>query len=257
MVIRQQIVLEAIRTMQDFWKKHQFEPVLTEDQSPTLRWLDSANQETMHHRGGAYSETQEIYGSPLREMIALGARSAVSVGLGLGYNEILTAVEALKAGIAPDQFFLLSFESEAVLKEQFLRWLSNEAESEIYNDIWKFFSQDPATPEKSKVQNWLLQAVKHKTWILEGALTPDFQVARKYECIFYDAFSSKTSPYLWEQSFLEKFWTDVCAEKSLVTTYACTGTLKRSLKSTGFELLLIQGFQSKRNRTMGRRGFLK
>jgi len=97
--------------------------------------------------------------------------------------------------------------------------------------------------------------MKHKTWKLEGALTPEFQAERKYECIFYDAFSSKTSPHLWEQGFLENFWSQIAAEKCLVTTYACTGALKRSLKANGFELILREGFHSKRNSTLGRRGF--
>jgi hypothetical protein len=243
--------------MQDFWKKHHFEKVLTEDQSPTLRWLASDNQETMHHRGGAYSETQEIYGGPLREMMAAGGRSAISVGLGLGYNEILVAVEALRHHINPPDFFLLSYESEDILKTEFLAWLSDRAQSEIYNEVWSFFSCEMQSPSKSEVQNWLLQSLKHKSWILEKALQPDFQVTRKYECIFYDAFSSKTSPHLWQEDFLEKFWQEAGAEDCLVTTYACTGALKRSLKSADFELILPPGFQSKRNRTMGRRGQFK
>jgi len=256
-VIRQQIVLEPLSHMQDFWKKHHFEKVLTEDQSPTLRWLASDNQETMHHRGGAYSETQQIYGEPLREILAAGGRSAISVGLGLGYNELLVAVEALRHQIAPPDFFLLSYESEDILKEEFQLWLSDQAHSEIYDEVWSYFSRETNSPLKKEVQNWLVEALKHKTWILESALAPEFQVTRKFECILYDAFSSKTSPHLWQEEFLEKFWREAGAENCLVTTYACTGALKRSLKAAGFELILPPGFQSKRNRTMGRRGSFK
>lgn len=241
--------------MQEFWKKHHFEVVLTEDQSPTLRWLASDNQETMHHRGGAFSETQHIYGDPLRAVLAQGGRSAVSVGLGLGYNEILVAVEAFKAGILPGDFRLLSFESEAVLRDQFLAWVLGEAETPIYDQVWEFYAQVSGTPSLREVRNWLLEARRRNAWKLEGALEPDFQVSQKYECIFYDAFSSKTSPHLWQQDFLQKFWTQISAEKCLVTTYACTGALKRSLKESGFELILPPGFQSKRNRTMGCREF--
>ncbi len=242
--------------MQDFWKNHHFEKVLTEDQSPTLRWLASENQETMHHRGGAYSETQEIYGNPLRLVMAQGGRSAISVGLGLGYNEILTAVEALGAGLAPGEFQLLSFESEDILKEQFLAWISGEVCDSVYDEVWSFFEPQAAGISKSQVQNWLKESLKHKTWDLQQALTPDFQIKQKYQCVFYDAFSSKTSPHLWAEDFLTKFWNEATAVDCVVTTYACTGALKRSLKATGFELILVGGFQSKRRRTMGRRGYL-
>jgi tRNA U34 5-methylaminomethyl-2-thiouridine-forming methyltransferase MnmC len=241
--------------MQDFWKYHQFEKVLTEDQSPTLRWLASDNQETMHHRGGAYTETQKIYGDPLRWTIEFGGRSAISVGLGLGYNEIMVASEAIRAALPPSEFHLLSFESEAILREQFVGWTLGEAVDGIYDEVWKFFSERPGSPDKKEVQNWLKESLQHKSWLVKEALTPEFQVDRQYEIIFYDAFSSKTSPHLWDEEFLLKFWKAATDCNCLVTTYACTGSLKRSLKAEGFELALPTGFNSKRRRTMGCRGF--
>jgi hypothetical protein len=241
--------------MQDFWKNHHFEKVLTEDQSPTLRWLASDNQETMHHRGGAYSETQEIYGDPLRWTIDAGGRSALSVGLGLGYNEMLVASEAIRAGLAPSEFSLLSFESEQVLRDQFLNWIHGKPVDAVYDEVWSFFSQRDQSPPKKQVQNWLQESLKHKSWTLQEALTPEFKLERSYEVIFYDAFSSKTSPHLWAEDFLGQFWKSAASQNCLVTTYACTGGLKRSLKAYGFELILKSGFQSKRSRTMGIRGF--
>jgi tRNA U34 5-methylaminomethyl-2-thiouridine-forming methyltransferase MnmC len=96
-----------------------------------------------------------------------------------------------------------------------------------------------------------LSAQKSGTWKLEGALMPGFEIAQKYECIFYDAFSSKTSPHLWQESFLLDFFAKACAANCIVSTYACTGALKRALKASGFEVILLEGFLGKRNRTMG------
>ncbi len=241
--------------MQDFWKKHHYEVFITEDKSPTLRWLAHENQETMHHRGGAYTETQQIYGDPLREVIAKGARSAVSVGLGLGYNEILVACEALKSQISPADFHLLSFESEEVLRSQFLLWLSDKAETSIYEELWQFFQKTPGCPPKNAIQNWLKEACRQKSWDLQGSLTPDFKAKQRYEFVFYDAFSSKTSPHLWSEDFLLRFFDQACAEKSVFATYACTGVLKRSLKAAGFAVIVEPGFHSRKDRTRGVRGF--
>lgn len=231
----------------EFWKKHNYEMVATADQSPTLRWLGSETQETMHHRGGAYSETQQIYGEPLRNSLKSGGRSAVSVGLGLGYNEILVALEATQNGISPSEFHLLSYESDPFLKEHFLHWLHNTENSLIYDEIFQFFQ----SPSKLQVKAWLAEALKIGNWQLQGALNEDFKVSRKYDVIFYDAFSSKTSPHLWQESFLSHFFSEICSSNSQVSTYACTGGLKRALKQNGFEIVIREGFQSKRNSTLG------
>lgn len=230
----------------DFWKKHNYELVLTEDQSPTLRWLGSETQETMHHRGGAYSETQMIYGNPLREMLKQKGRSVISVGLGLGYNEMLIALEALQNQVAPQDFDLLSYESDPFLKSHFLSWLESDAEL-VYDDIFEFFK----SPQKAEVKSWLKNAYAAGAWKLEGALMPDFQMPACYDCIFYDAFSSKTTPHLWAEEFLTDFFAKACSPQSQVSTYACTGALKRALKANGFQVVIREGFQSKRNSTLG------
>jgi tRNA U34 5-methylaminomethyl-2-thiouridine-forming methyltransferase MnmC len=231
----------------EFWKKHNYELVLTEDQSPTLRWLGSENLETMHHRGGAYSETQLIYGEPLRESLKAGGRSALSVGLGLGYNEVLVATEALKFQIPPQDFKLLSFESDPFLSAHFLLWVNSTDTNLIYDQIFQFFKD----ANLKEVKHWLQAARDQGSWILEGALTPETEFSNTYECIFYDAFSSKTSPYLWQEDFLKEFLRRVSAPETRVSTYACTGAFKRALKANQFQVLLKEGFHSKRDRTMG------
>lgn len=47
-----------------------FALVLTADGSPTIRDLTSPQQECMHHRGGAYQETQYVYGEAIRAVLA-------------------------------------------------------------------------------------------------------------------------------------------------------------------------------------------
>lgn len=208
----------------------------------------------MHHSGGAYSETQEIYGDPLREALGFGARSVISVGLGLGYNEILVAAEALANKISASDFSLLTFESEDILKEHFLAWLSSSENDFIYDRITEFF-ENAFGLSGSDLKNWLKQALANGNWLLVGALQADFRVERKYEVIFYDAFSSQSAPQLWDEEFLARFFMQVSARQALVCTYACTGSLKRALKKAGFDLVLKKGFKGKRNSTLGIRGW--
>lgn len=205
----------------------------------------------MHHRGGAYSETQLIYGDPLRISIKGGGRRFLSLGLGLGYNEILVAVECLRHGISPRQMQLLSFESEEALRSGFIQWLQGQGD-EIYDLVAGFFAFDIL-----KIKHFLLQALENHQWQLRHALDESSLslLDSDFNCIFYDAFSSKTSPQLWTEEFLNLFFAKACSEISVVSTYACTGALKRSIKNQGFELLLKPGFNGKRLRTMGIRGW--
>lgn len=237
------------------WFKYNFETVITNDGSPTLRWLGDENQETMHHSGGAYIETQLIYGEPVRQGIKQGARSALSVGLGLGYNEILIATEAMAAQILPAQFRMVSFESEVILRTELLKWIQSRSDAApIYDDVFSFYELERSAKIK-EVKSWLLEMFESGAWKILESLNSDTEIEEKFEMVLYDAFSSKTSPYLWQEDFLNRFLVQVAADRCLLTTYACTGNLKRALKANGFSLYLPAGFHSKRNRTIAFKGF--
>lgn len=224
------------------WKNHNYELVITEDGSPSLKWAD---KEIMHHKGGAYSETFEIYGGPIRETLKQGFNSFVSVGLGLGYNELMVASEAIKFGIPNVR--ILSYESDDFLKNQFLNFLAARNNDQIFKTISEFFE----VPFKL-IADFLLDHKQRNLWELQGALNSDSICADSYHCILYDAFSSKTSPELWSEEFLNSFLKK-SADSSfcLFSTYACTGALKRALKSQGFDVQLREGFHGKRNSTLG------
>lgn len=243
-----------VAEMKIHWPQHHFELILTADQSPTLRMDKASANEAMHHSGGAYSETQQIYGDPLRRAIMEGKRSVVSVGLGLGYNEILIACEALKEKISPGDFFLLSFESEMILKDHFLTWLRSPEQDFVYDQIFEFFQASMALKGspvlvKQTVKDWLLKTHVLGNWQLREALLPGFETMKKYEVIFYDAFSAKTTPELWDEEFLVEFLRQVSAPQALVSSYACRGSLTRALKKTGFKMIPQKGFHGKRNST--------
>jgi hypothetical protein len=235
-------------TLEQAWLEKKFEVVWTEDGSPSLK--SASGYEVMHHRGGAFSETQLIYGNVVREVMDKGGESFLSVGLGLGYNEFVVADEALlrnKQGV-----FLRSFETEPELKANLLEFVlaggvpQNPAQ-EIYRIILERFKMG------SEVPAYLAHAYKAGMWILDGALDGKTQFPKPAQGILFDAFSSRTSPELWTEDFLLHFFAAATDEYCLVSTYACTGALKRALKQREFEIVLREGFHGKRNSTLGRR----
>jgi len=206
----------------------------------------------MHHSGGAYAETQLIYGAPIRQVLNHGGRSFLSVGLGCGYNEMLVATECLKKELPPEQIFLLSFESEESLRQSFLDWLRGDNNS-LYESIAVFFQEDSGISTQA-LRAWLLRASQVSTWVIESTLTRASKIPRPVECILYDAFSSKTCPDLWQEDFLMEFLAQTSAPNCCLSTYACTGALCRGLKTTGFRLVLRPGFHGKRNSTLALKG---
>ena len=103
----------------------EFEIFTTSDGSPSLCIANSTGYtEKMHHSAGALSESIYIYYAALE---AATQRQwpirALSLGLGLGYNEILVAAHAVKRN---GSAVLYSFEIEPALIKSFLDWVHNE-----------------------------------------------------------------------------------------------------------------------------------
>lgn len=173
------------------------------------------------------------------------------MGLGLGYNEFVVAEEALIRGVP--QVFLRSFEIESELKSNLLEFVlsggvpQNSAQ-EIYLSILNRFVLGKEIP------SYLASLAKNGSWRMDGGLDAATSFPQRANAILFDAFSSKTSPDLWTEEFLMAFLDVASApEFCQVSTYACTGALKRCLVARGFKIILREGFHGKRNSTLGLR----
>jgi hypothetical protein len=253
----------------------------TEDGSPSLR-LGPVDvfSESMHSLKGAFSETVYIYGAAIHRCLAgLGPRSSVpgaqssvlgfggggprffSLGLGLGYVEILAAALILKAEpefpgvshIAGGE----SFEIVPELREWFVAWVSGALVrpdfQSAYDDILRRTAVQTELSE-IKIRAQMHEMIQSGRWKIRPALDATTEFNERFHCICFDAFSSKTSPDLWSEEFLTAFFQKVAAESCVLATYACTGALKRTLRAAGFDLTIREGFSSKRDSTFAVRG---
>jgi len=236
--------------------------VKTEDQSPSLRlWSDEQPPEIMHHSGGALAESIYIYGSLLSETLTRGwlPPKIASVGLGCGYNEWIAIATCLRAGV--NGVYLESFESNPILRQTFLAWVLEEWPddempndpltehlvalfSEVLNVVAKQFEIGP-----TQLQICGRKMLTDRTWVMRERLEPTTQYFKPYTVIFFDAFSTKSTPELWSEEFLADFLSRASAEKCALSTYAATGRLNRALKNAGFELVDYSGFAGKRQST--------
>lgn len=246
------------------WSDIGFEVETTDDGSLSLRLLESVDPakfkgESMHHSGGAWAETRLIYGTPIRETLEqIKKPQFMIVGLGLGYIELNIAREALLLGLDAQSIGrITTYESVPELRYFFFHWIHNQPDK-MHNEIWKTYEYIL----RDVVAETSLQPFQLKEFLahlfqnekdLEGALQPETTFNERYHLILYDAFSSKTTPFLWEQEYLTRVLSEAAAGTCLFSTYASRVSLKAALAETGFEVITRPGFVGKRNSTLGRR----
>ncbi|MEK2688721.1 MnmC family methyltransferase [Bdellovibrio sp. GT3] len=241
------------------WQDLGFEIEITKDLSPTLRLLQSLDPEkpygeSMHHSGGASIETTHLYGSVARDVLQKTDNPHfMVVGLGLGYIEMNIAREALLAGKTVG--LITSYEAISELREFFFDWLHGKVENllpevaSIYDQALKHVLKGTEIPE-NELKSFLRKHFQSASDI-HGAMTAEMTFLSRYHGFFYDAYSSKTHPHLWEENFLNRLLLESAESQCSLSTYAVKGTLKRALKANGFAVIEREGFFTKRGSTLG------
>lgn len=225
---------------------------LTDDGSPTLIDLTTPHAEAMHSRAGAFTESLKIYDRATTHVMGENwPGHYLSVGLGLGYNEIILAAHVLGED-RRHVLSLTSLETSDYLIQQIQNWVTGQNLETRWFDAHETISrlaEDHFGLPAGSVRTFLRGLLEQRIWEIGGALTRDTPFKHRASAIFYDAYSSKTCPDLWDEALLAHILTKGAAEKCVLTTYALTGTLKRALAVAGFARLDTPGFSGKRHST--------
>ncbi len=232
----------------------EYEVITTEDQSPTLRFKSRSAEESMHSHRGAFNETLYIYGEALELCANSDYFSILSVGLGLGYNEILSTCLAIKYK-RQDSFYLESYEKDEFLILQFKNWAAgiHSSLTPVYNQILNLFA-DHYEIDAQVIKQQLNDFINNKNIILKKALGFTTNFNKKFNVVLYDAFCSRTSPELWQPSFLDFILKSMANKNSCFTTYACKTTLNKVLIDNNFKIHNKKGFAGKRESTLATKG---
>jgi hypothetical protein len=228
----------------------EFKNIITADQSPSLSLPPT--WEPMHSLEGAFSETQYIYQPTIALAFENVANPAIlSLGLGLGYNEILVACEALKNDKLPA--VVRSFELVPELRECFVAWISDQPSvlNNVYETILKLYAEKYSFTAES-IKTCLQNLLEKQILKIEGPVTLQTDLS-EMNALLFDAFCAKTSPDLWTPEFLHSFFKRTAGTPCFMSTYACTGELKRALLAAGFEVEKRKGFAYKRESTFAKR----
>jgi len=248
---------------------------VTADGSPTarLKTEQAERTESMHNSQGAAAETVYIYTNPFRYMLQNLHReneiNSLVVGLGLGYIELNILNELLKQDkISREiQFNLLTFEKNEELRNTFrqsIEHLFNNNEKSkttaLYEQIIQFVVNQHEL-RATHVIEFASQTLHDQkafdvnlNWKILEELNLQTQTDKRFHFVAYDAYSQRTDHPLWTEEFLNDFVEKFCHQNCVFSTYACTGTLKRTLIKHGFTLVKRNGFKGKREATLAFRG---
>ncbi len=210
------------------------EIISTDDGSCTLR--NEHFGETYHSINGAVAESMHIF-------INLGLRSfcnhnisILEIGYGTGLNAMLSFIENQSLG---NTIFYHGIEKFPIDKETFLPFISHTP--------YIFSKLDDDTAIKF-CEDWNYEIEISPTFHLlkQNIDFESFSPARKYDIIYFDAFSPDTQPEMWTLENLQKIINNL-VDDGIFVTYCCKGILKQNLRSLGMNVKRMQGPKGKRH----------
>lgn len=231
---------------------HNCEIFYTKDGSPTLNLKGpDGYAEKMHHSGGALSESLYVYRQGLTEVVARGwTPTVLSLGLGLGYNELITISELRKNEL--HDFTIYSFETVKQLREGFAAWAGGGTGGKLA------FVLDQVCKQVARAQNlpaallkiWLREAFEESALHLRGSFPEDCVQMPPINLVYFDAFSKKMSPELWVEERLIEQLNRLLANNCIFTSYASMSALNRALEQLNFRRTKKTGFSGRRESTL-------
>lgn len=73
----------------------------------------------------------------------------------------------------------------------------------------------------------------------------EYQLQKKYNLVFFDAFSPEKQPEMWTEDQFEKIYNH-CCKGAILTTYCAKGAVRRVLQKVGFSVERLPGPPGKR-----------
>jgi len=204
---------------------------LTNDGSPTI--YNATVNECYHSIFGAIQESQHVFIKNGFELIKKQHLNVFEMGFGTGLNAFLTLVSAEENNITTfyDAIELYPLENKIIneLSYEIKNSIYNNKYNEIHNANWGEYNE--ISP------HYYLRKIKAN--ILE------YEFEKTYDVVYFDSFSPEKQPELWTYEVFKKIFNNIQIN-GILTTYCAKGIVKRTLKSVGFEVNLVEGPPGKR-----------
>ncbi len=190
--------------------------ILTADNTETFLNLDVG--ESYHSQTGAVEEALKKYAIPCKiaEKAKSGKVRILDVCFGLGYNSAMAIDVALKEN--PNcEIEVVGLEYDSVIVEKI-----QEVNPPItFFKHYKKLNNDNLEFKEGKVNVKLLLGDARET-------CKQLQ-ENHFDAIFFDPFSPKTSPEMWNTEFLKEMWR-VMNKEAILATYSCARMVRNNMK---------------------------
>ena len=213
--------------------------------TPTADGSNTLYNETIgehyHSKHGALQESKHVFiDAGLKFATAEKSEiSVLEVGFGTGLNFILSLDYCTNNNIKLNYTSLEAFPLTKEVIEQ------TEYSKYVPLTIWDDFTAhyNDALTSNQNISTFCELEIPHTT-------LSDFNTEKKFDLIYYDAFSVQHQPEMWSDEIIAHVCTFLKAGGVFVT-YAITGKLKRALKANGCRIEKLPGAPGKREMLRG------
>ena len=208
--------------------------VITNDGSYTI--FNSSINECYHSKHGAIIEAEHVFIKNGFSYKRKNSLNILEVGFGTGLNALLTYQKAEQRQIKVNYHAIELFpvKKEVYLKLNFtdLIGLKQEELLKLHNCKWD---------KENKISTYF-KLIKHHTSLEK------YKTKKKFDIIYFDAFSPEKQPELWKFNTFKKMHGFLKSD-GFLTTYCAKGIVKRTMKEVGFDVLVLDGPPGKRQMT--------
>lgn len=204
----------------------------TEDGSSSIYVKDL--NENYHSKFGAINESMHIYINSGLKVITADPVSILEIGFGTGLNAILSYVEGAKSRRSIDY---TTIEKYPLIKNE---WSTlNFFDKELKEYRKTFEKMHELEWECKQDLNSYFSIVKKQLDLKE------FATDQHFDLVYFDAFAPDVQPDLWTREIFSRLYSYL-NPGGILLTYSVKGTVKRTLRSCGFETELLPGPKGKR-----------
>ena len=216
--------------------------VITNDGSHSI--FNPEINECYHSKHGAIVEAEHVFIRNGFSTVNKPYLNILEIGFGTGLNTLLTSQKAIQKEITVDY---QTIELYPVIEDNYSKLNFTDLIGIEQNELLKLHTTQ--WEKKCKI-NEFFSLTKFKTDL------ENYTSESKFDIIYFDAFSPEKQPELWTNTIFMKMH-NYLKEDGFLVTYCAKGIVKRTMKSVGFKIIVLDGPPGKRQMTKANKLILK
>ncbi|MBU0457501.1 MAG: MnmC family methyltransferase [Nanoarchaeota archaeon] len=199
--------------------------ILTADNTETF--LNEEVGESYHSQTGAVEEALKKYAIPckIKELAKTGNIKILDVCSGLGYNSAMAIDVALEENLNCE-IEVVALEFDPVIVKKVLEVNPPIKSIELYKEMVK------DNDLKSRKINFNKNNIKINLIIGDARETCKELPDNYFDAIFFDPFSPKTSPEMWQVPFFSEM-SRVMKNSAILATFSCARIVRENISKAG------------------------